>query len=322
MRVTKRFRSEESGAVMMIVALSLVFLIGMLALTVDLGRMIAVKREMVRAADAAALAAAQECALRHGSVEAKKAAETIATENHAGSNLVSFTIDPQCDNPTTTDAKLVTVKFQTTLNMFFAGIFGINSGTVGAEATASWKAAGPIPITVNVAPLENCKLRPEENCVIEYPKETLLEPRWGILDLEHWNQTLDSCPLSASYVTGIITGGGWPEPLPLNGKSGETSPPTYDCLDNGLQFSSWDALEGRTFWFPVIDVPTSLTENGLKEGLDPACPKCRVVNANVIEFVQMEVLTVVNEGSTVVLTTKLIRSDPSSVPGIAIRLVD
>jgi Flp pilus assembly protein TadG len=322
MRVTKRFRSEESGAVMMIVALSLVFLIGMLALTVDLGRMIAVKREMVRAADAAALAAAQECALRHGSSAAQRAAETIANENHASSDLVSFTIDPQCDNPTTTDAKLVTVKFQTTLNMFFAGIFGINSGSVGAQATASWKAAGPIPITVNVAPLENCKLRPTENCVIEYPKDTLLEPRWGILDLAHWNQTLDRCPLSASYVTDIITGGGWPEPLPLNSRWPKTSPPTYDCLDNGLQFSSWDALEGRTFWFPVIDVPTSLTENGLMVGQDPACPKCNVVNANVIDFVQIQVLTVVNQGSTVILTTKIIPSNPSSVPGIEIRLVD
>ena len=65
MRVTgpRRLHREESGAVLMIVAIAMLVLVGMLVLTVDLGRMVAVKREMVAGADAAVLAAAQQCAL-------------------------------------------------------------------------------------------------------------------------------------------------------------------------------------------------------------------------------------------------------------------
>ena len=326
MRVTRAFRSEERGAVLVIVAASLLFLIGMLVLVVDLGHMIAVKREMVRAADAAALAAAQECALGDGSGDAKDAARALATANYAGASLAPLIFVPseECDTPTTTTPKLVTVKLSTAVDMFFAPIFGISSGTVTAQATASYEAGWPIPITVDVAPFENCKLHPEPDgsCVIEYPKDTLAEPRWGILDFANWNHPeVTSCPLSASYVTGIINSGGWRDPLPLNGDPPGTDP-TYDCLDNGMQFSSWDALEGKTFWFPEIDVTQSIMASGSL--YDPGCtsgPQCRVVVADVIGFVQLEVLDVVNDGSTVTLTVK-IPSDPVPVPGIAIRLVD
>ena len=58
MRVRQRLR-EERGAVAVIVGLALVVLLGMAALTVDLGRAVAVKRDMVNGADAAALGAAQ-----------------------------------------------------------------------------------------------------------------------------------------------------------------------------------------------------------------------------------------------------------------------
>jgi len=357
MRVMKRFRSEERGAVLVIVALSLLFLFGMLVLVVDLGHMIAVKREMVRAADAAALAAAQECALGGStpSADANDAASAIATDNYPGSQLVSLSFYPdvaQCNKPTTTSPKLVTAKLTTTVDLFFAPVLGISSpGTVTAQATASYESAGPIPISVNVAPLTKCqdylKDHPDEDCVIEYPKDSLLEPRWGILDLANWGQKLYSCPLSASYITGIIDGGGWRGPLPLNGDP-PGSAPTYDCLDNGMQFSSWDALEGRTFWFPVIDVQNSILANGSLVKDVPECvtsvapspspspsgspsasptpairpPDCRVAIADVVDFAQLQVLDVVNNGSTVVLTVKIIPGPLSSVPGIAIRLVD
>ncbi len=54
---------DESGAVLVFVAVCLVVLLGMVALTVDLGRAVAIKRDMVNAADAAALAGAQVCAI-------------------------------------------------------------------------------------------------------------------------------------------------------------------------------------------------------------------------------------------------------------------
>ena len=53
-----RVRDEEHGAVLAIVAISFICLIGMLVLTFDLGRGVALKRNMVNGADSAALAAA------------------------------------------------------------------------------------------------------------------------------------------------------------------------------------------------------------------------------------------------------------------------
>jgi len=52
---------DEGGAVVLMLAILLVVMFGILVLTVDLGGTVGRKRGMVRAADAAALAAAQAC---------------------------------------------------------------------------------------------------------------------------------------------------------------------------------------------------------------------------------------------------------------------
>lgn len=322
MRVTKRLRGEERGAVMMIVAISLFVLVGMLVLTVDLGRMVAVKREMVRAADAAALAAAQECAFGNGSGAATSAALQIAGTNHDGASLASpliFDSPTACDDLTSGGAKLVTVKLTTSLNMFFAPIFGINSGSVVAQATATWATPGTVPISVNAAPLEVCKAASSQGpteCTFEYSSDQFQEPRWGILVLELWNQPDTSCPVSASYTNNIISGGGiWPLPEPV---------PAYDCLDSsGNQASTWMSLKGKTFWFPVVDIPTSILANGNLVENDPGCtsgPQCRIVSAWVTDFVKMKVLDV-KPGNPEVLTVELVPSR-SSIAGMEIRLVD
>ena len=333
MRVIGRLRREERGAVLVMVALALVVLLGMLALTVDLGRMVAIKRQMVRAADAAALAAAQECAFGNGSAAAQAAALGLARQNRPEVSITGFTADPACDGATSTDPNLVTVRLSTTVDMFVAPIFGagFDERAVVAEATATWSSAGPIPISVDVVPLEACMTRdppPTEDkpCVIEYPKENLENPRWGILDLSVWGDgSVSSCPVPNSEIVGIIEQNGWGSDL--------KPPPQWDCLDNGAQFASWMALEGRTVWFPVIDVPKS--KGRIIPGNDPrVCygseiPKlqaegkdCQITTAWVLRFVQMQVLDVYKIGDTHVLETVIVKSGPSSRPGLEIRLVD
>lgn len=322
MRVTKRLRGEERGAVMMIVAISLIVLLGMLVLTVDLGRMVAVKREMVRAADAAALAAAQECAFGNDSGAATSAALQIAGTNHDGASLASpliFVPPGECDNPTLGGAKLVTVKVTTSLDMFFAPIFGINTGSVVAQATATWATPGAAPISVNAVPLAACKaasLQGQTECTLEYSSDQFQEPRWGILVLELWNQPDTWCPEPASYTDNIISSGGiWPLPEPV---------PAYDCLDSsGNQATNWQSLKGKTFWFPVVDLPNSKLANGMLVKDDPGCtkgPQCRIVSAWVTDFVKMKVLDV-KPGNPEVLTVELVPSH-GSIAGIEIRLVD
>jgi Flp pilus assembly protein TadG len=158
-----RVRDEEPGAVLVIVAISLIALLGMLVLTFDLGHGVALKRNMVNGADAAALAAARECALAHGETAARQAAADLLADNNGTAKVTSFQIDPgspQCsgvpspspDNPTVTVGVTVPVQY------FFAPIFGFNNGTVSASATAEWTlgVANPVPLKLDQLKVEDC----------------------------------------------------------------------------------------------------------------------------------------------------------------------
>src|SRR6187549_3514500 len=98
MLALRRIHRDESGAVMMIVAISMIVLLGMLVLTVDVGRGIAVKREMVAGADAAALAAAQQCAMGNNEPDARAAAEDVLAQNKSAAVLTPSGFQaPECD---------------------------------------------------------------------------------------------------------------------------------------------------------------------------------------------------------------------------------
>lgn len=160
-----RLRDEERGAVLAIVGISLVVLLGMLVLTFDLGRGVAIKRNMVNAADAGALAAARECGLARGETEAMKAATQLVVDNNDAATVTGFQIDPgpaQCagaPNPDPDGKNTVTVTVSLPQEYFFAQIFGFNGGTVRASATAEWTpgVANPVPLKLDAVNVEDCK---------------------------------------------------------------------------------------------------------------------------------------------------------------------
>ena len=263
MRVTRpirRLHEDESGVVLMIVAVTLLVLIGMLVLTVDLGRAIAVKREMVAGTDAAALAAAQQCATGNNEPEARAAAEEVLAKNKSGAVLAPSGFQaPECDGGVISDPQIVTVESTVDVDYFFAGIFGFDSGPVVAQAQVLWGVlteAFGAPVTVDFDQLNNCGINPDDppeneidDCELEYPKDTLTEPRWGVLDLDNWGDPdAAPCSVSASESSGIINNGGNFELL---------ATPAYDCIDNGLSDSVWEMLEGKTLIFPVLDLDRS-----------------------------------------------------------------
>ena len=151
MRVGKfsltRLRDEEQGAVLAMVGISLIVLLGMLVLTFDLGHGVALKRNMVNAADAGALAAARECGLANGEASAKAAAGELAADNNGAAKVTDFQIDPSpavcsgAGNPDPDGKNTVTVTVTVPQEYFFAQIFGFDSGTVVASATAEWTLA-------------------------------------------------------------------------------------------------------------------------------------------------------------------------------------
>ncbi len=259
-----RVRDEERGATLAIVAISLICLLGMLVLTFDLGRGVALKRNMVNGADAAALAAARECGLAHGDVAAKQAAADLVADNNGAATVIGFRIDPspaQCigaPNPNPDGKIFVTVTTSVPQQYFFAPIFGINNGTVVATATAEVTSGStnPAPIKIDQLKVDQCEegvpdpVTGRIDCYFLFDKGSRpLESDWGWLNLpEGWpNQKLgDLNPMKCSsqaggskdlsdYIGGM---GGMGDPgdvTPLPGlwdprwpNTGTPPPPPYD----------------------------------------------------------------------------------------------
>lgn len=251
-----RLRREESGAALMVVAVCLIVLMGMLVLVVDLGRAVAIKRQMVNGSDGAVLAAAQQCALGNSTDEAEDAAEAVLANNRGDATVVEFDA-PGCGAPPN-GVEFVTVESTTNVDYFFAGIFGFESGPVVSRAVAIWGAleeGHAVPITVDLEQLTGCGIPPDDppdvatDCEIDYPKDTLTEPRWGTLDLEHWGDPdAAPCSTSAGELKDQIENGGVTEPLPV---------PAFTCMDNGLSDAVWETMVGMTLLFPVMDLEQS-----------------------------------------------------------------
>jgi Flp pilus assembly protein TadG len=351
--VPTRLRQDESGAVMMIVAVSLIVLLGMLVLVVDIGRGVAFKRQVVSGTDAAALAAAQQCALGNGPVAAQDAANAVLAQN-VGLPVTITSIDmPECDVPVNSELKTVTITTNADIEYFFAPIFGVGNGDIATHAVAAWAvaaSANPIPITVDMQQLLNCGIDPFDppdpdeaiTCDLAYPKDTLQEPRWGVLDLNHWNDpNAAPCSVSASDLKNMIDNGGFESEneLVLNGDPAG-SEPTMTCVDNGLSTAVWESMEGGTLIFPVIDIQTStgLVKPGGGSvpctGADIPALKaqgknCEIDTVNVIGWIILHVTNVQQHAATVTVDTTTDITTSGGIPGgqldfgvRAIRLVD
>ncbi len=270
MRVITRMRRDEGGAVIVLVALGIMFFIlGMLALTVDLGRAVGVKRDIVNAADAAALAGAQQCAFGKGPVVAEQAATATAVLNGADPTEVApfFDPSPECalGAVITGDPKYVSVEYGEVLDYFVAPYLGFDSITITARATALWGAAtrsAPIPLRVDINSLLNCGIEPgsddEVTCYLGFgnndPEGAANDWGWlyfGGQDGNGWNTT--SCTSQsggANDPISFIVGNPYLDAV-LN-----DPPPTYVCSYSGNAQSVVSALMGREgdmLTFPIVD---------------------------------------------------------------------
>jgi Flp pilus assembly protein TadG len=133
-RNTNRILRDERGATIIVVALSLVFIMGSAAIAIDLGMLQSARAEAQRAADAAALAGASEYL---EPLPTETGAEARARD-FAGRNRVmgksgdAEVLEVDVDHA----AQRVTVRIQHTHDTWFARILGINTADVGAIAAA------------------------------------------------------------------------------------------------------------------------------------------------------------------------------------------
>src|ERR1035438_2936889 len=131
------FRRDESGQMLVLVALSMTVLLGFLALAVDVGLLFRAKRNMQVAADAAAVAGALEYKFNANVTTAKSTAQTAATANGVtnGTNGAVVTINvPPVNGPYTGITGYVEAIVSQPTNTFFMKISKITSVTVAARA--------------------------------------------------------------------------------------------------------------------------------------------------------------------------------------------
>lgn len=184
-RIIKSKFKDQRGAVAVIVAVSMVMLIGFLALAIDVGYLYATKNELQNVADSAALAAASELgnfynnsAVPFGSGNRsliEDAAQSVvgSGKNTAGGENISIDSDDifinnlkdvkdafptyrfNTNNYTAPDAVRVIARRDSFVNdqisTFFAKIFNIDSLPVTADATAAL--TGPAKIELGGLPI-------------------------------------------------------------------------------------------------------------------------------------------------------------------------
>lgn len=137
------FTNSRKGAVLPLVALVMVFvLFGFAAIVVDAGMLYGERRNMVTAADAAALAGAQvmsealgttgyDAAKADATNDAKRLASLNGIENEDDIEVV-IGYDSEFNRDT------IRVKVKNNNDLYFARILGFNDTDVAAEAVASW----------------------------------------------------------------------------------------------------------------------------------------------------------------------------------------
>lgn len=139
MATAKRLLAEETGQALVFTALGFTFLLGFMALAVDVGLLFRAKRNDQIAADAAAVAAALDYKY-NGSVTSAKAAGKAASAANGvtdGTGGASVAINlPPTYGPNTSCGDCVEAIVTAPSQTFFAGILGISSLTVGARAVA------------------------------------------------------------------------------------------------------------------------------------------------------------------------------------------
>ena len=131
-RLTTRLRrraGDERGATAVLVSLLLVPMLGFAAIAVDVGALYAERARLQIAADAAALAVAQDCARGNcGDMLATARALVTANDGEASAAQPVLSSDPLS----------VTVEGSTPKEHWFAPVIGHDSTAVSAVATVGW----------------------------------------------------------------------------------------------------------------------------------------------------------------------------------------
>ena len=338
MSVRSRIGSDgERGATVVIVALSLVAMFGMIVLVVDVGGLLYKRRELVNASDAAALSAAQTCALSltKDGRDSQTAANESAGQNVSGTGLSGTVSDS--GNCHTSGTGWVKVQYSQQQHLFFAPVLGFsNSNGVTTRATAIWGPVGadnPIPVVVYASSFHTCKIdadpTPGVGCYIWEDNNNTNGPQsgFGFLDLRTDNPAKygwDSAPGATCSDAGsdvknwIST---YPNPnvgnLPVHYPGA-----TYVCRIDGEKQKPWTELGnlvGDTLDFPINRCYSNPVGQQFGQ-IDSSGQQVPCANTpsqyDIIGFVALKLTGVYDANDSVVKGTNGTCSGPLSIPQI------
>lgn len=177
---------DQRGAVLIWILPALIVLFGIAALVIDAGSLYVDRRRMVTAADAAALAGAQEMVLSGSEALAAAAAEEYAAAN--GADFTGNTGVRRIDYRDK-EVEAFTVTAGCSSKLYFAGVLGITGSEVSAAAAATWG----YPIRYgNILPifyiLSEGDTLPEGEQLLLW--DELAPGNWGFLDLGSGMKTI------------------------------------------------------------------------------------------------------------------------------------
>jgi Flp pilus assembly protein TadG len=253
--ITRGIHRDEEGVTVVIVALSLIALLGMVVLVVDVGGLLWKRRELVNGADAAALSAAQTCSVKSSTENPEAMADSAAMSNVSGLQSTAVT-NIIAGGSTCRQARgYVTVQYQQQQKLFFAPVLGAGSTTgVTTQATAAWGPLGggrAVPIVLESSQFQGpCDIPniPQE----EIPKEcnfwydngrfAIGDANWGFLNLDQWGvDPGTNCNSSGgSAARGQYIKYDYTNDLELNDPG-----PTYVCSMTGHATDNWQDLTDR-----------------------------------------------------------------------------
>jgi Flp pilus assembly protein TadG len=234
----RRRLRDERGAAAVLLSLLMVPMLGFTALAVDVGAVYAEKARLQTAADAAALAVAQDCA-RGACGDMLATATAIVAANNGGATSRPPVLSSAPTSVTVTGDKPV--------QHWFAPVIGIDSTAVSATATVAWGTPGAGTAELPLA-FSWC----------EFAAQT-----GGGLPSGTTSRTILFPKTSGTGCTGpshlFVPGGfGW---LQTTGNScqahsavgGRSASSTGNNPSNGCQTGDFAALRGDTVLLPIFD---------------------------------------------------------------------
>lgn len=226
---------DDRGAIAIIFALLLVVIIGMAAFVIDEGSLYQTRRSIQTVADAAALAGVQELP-ENPDVAIQKAIEYAALNNLTITSS-DVTISGTYVNNDTINVRAI----NTNAPLYLAGIFGQDSATVGANASAVIGSPSEITGVLPWALLED-NYTPGVEYNLKYGSPDLGPGNFGAVSIDgRGASTYRNCIINGC--TTPLSIGSWIETEPGN-MTGPTSQGTQDRIYNqpNNQFDTFSQL--------------------------------------------------------------------------------